>query len=392
MHTIAILSKLLHDRAKSTHSMTFDAYRSIPEETMIRTISTRLRNGIAATALLATTAMAPVAVTAQDATVKMDMPTNMSRNSYLGNMASRMTDDIRLATDGTVDLKFYEDGELIPVSEILNAVSTGAVPAAFTWTGFFGGTVPVGKYFAGTPFGPDTAVLASWIWEGGGLEILQRGFDPINVQIFPCAAQSRESGGYYNVEMNSIEAYKGMKIRMSGWGGEVLTKLGASVTALPGSEIYLAMERGRIDATEYASPLLDESHKFYKLAKYYYFPGWHQSTAWNSLIMNKAAWNKLSEKQQNQIKLACRATVQRTMAETTPLQIDALERMKAGGDFEVKRFPDAFIQDVHKVWLEVLQENRAKYPLIDEAHESLRAHVARYAPWEELQALPPGLE
>lgn len=345
---------------------------------------------ISAIALAATTSL--VAPVYAQEVFHLDMPTNMSRNSYLGEMAQRMTDDVRLATGGDVDLKFHEDGELIPVPEILNAVSTGAVPAAFTWTGFFGGTIPVGKYFAGTPFGPGTEVLASWIWEGGGLEILQKGFDPISVQILPCAAQPREAGGYYNKEMDSLEAYQGMKIRMSGWGGEVLTKLGASVTALPGSEIYLAMERGRIDATEYASPLLDESHKFYKLAKYYYFPGWHQSTAWNSLIINQNTWNQFSDEQKAQVTLACRATVQRTMAETIPLQIDALNRMKADGDFEVRKFPPELIKQIHAVWLEVLAENRAKYPLIDEAHASLQEHVKRYAPWNELQALPAGLD
>ncbi len=340
---------------------------------------------VIAGAILAT----PPAI-AQD-TFDLDMVTNMSRNSYLGDMAQRLTEDIRVVTNGTVNLKFHEDGELVPVPEILNAVSTGAVPAAFTWTGFFGGTVPVGKLFAGFPFGPDTAILASWIWEGGGLEILQEGFDPLGVQIFPCAAQPQESGGYFNIVMDDVGDYDGMRIRMSGWGGEVLAKLGASVTALPGSEIYLALERGRIDATEFASPLLDESFKFYNLAKYYYFPGWHQSTAWNSLIINQATWNEMTELQQEQVKLACRATVQRTMGETIPLQIDALERMKADGDFEVRRFPDEMVTEIHGVWQDVLAENREKHPLINKAIESLDAHKARYVPWNELQALPSGL-
>jgi len=341
--------------------------------------------GIATAAILVGPAIA-------DDIIKIDLATNMSRNSYLGNMVIRFTDDVRTATSGTVDMKFHEDGELVPVPEILNAVSTGAVPGAFTWTGFFGGTVPVGKYFAGSPFGPTTEVLASWIWNGGGLEILQKGFDPLGVKIFPCAAQSRETGGYFNKEMNSVEDYKGLKIRMSGWGGEVLTKLGASVSALPGSEIYLAMERGRIDATEYASPVLDESHKFYKLAKYYYFPGWHQSTAWNSLVINLNYWNQLSNQQKAQIELACRTTLQKTLAELPPLQIEALERMKADGDFEVKRFPEEMLREIYGVWQEVLAENRAKYPLIDEAHESLLAHIESIQPWNDLQYIPADLK
>ncbi len=347
-----------------------------------------IRRGILSAAMAAAL-VAPAL--AQDA-IKMDVATNMSRGSYLGDMVIRFTDDVRTATGGTVDMKFHEDGELVPVPEILNAVSTGAVPAAFTWTGFFGGTVPVGKFFAGTPFGPTTEVQASWIWSGGGLEILQKGFDPLGVKIFPCAAQSREAGGYFNKEMNSVSDFEGLKIRMSGWGGEVLTKLGASVTALPGSEIYLAMERGRIDATEYASPVLDESHKFYKLAKYYYFPGWHQSTAWNSLVMNMEYWNKLTEQQQAQIELACRTTLQKTLAELPPLQIAALERMKADGDFEVKRFPDEMLHELHKVWQDVLAENREQHPLIDEAYTSLQDHIARIQPWSDLQSIPEDLK
>ena len=116
----------------------------------------------AAAGALVLTSLVPNLAASQE-TLHFDMASNMARNSYLGEIAIRFANDVRLATSGSVDLKFHEDGELVPVPEILNAVSTNAVPAAFTWTGFFGGTVPVGKYFAGTPFGPTTEVLASWI-------------------------------------------------------------------------------------------------------------------------------------------------------------------------------------------------------------------------------------
>ena len=346
---------------------------------------------VAATALIGAAGLHSRAAMAQDS-FALDMASNMARQSYLGEIAIQFADDVRLATGGSVDLTFHEDGELVPVPEILNAVSTGAVPAAFTWTGFFGGTIPVGKYFAGTPFGPGTEVIASWIWSGGGLEILQRGVDPLNIQILPCNPMPRESGGYFNQEIDSLDDFDGMRIRMSGWGGEVLQRLGASVTAIPGSEIYLALERGRIDATEFASPLVDESYGFYNLAEYYYFPGWHQSTTWNSFIMNQEVWNELSETQQQQIELACRATIQRSLADIVPLQIDALERMKADGDFEVREFPEELIAELYVIWQDVLAENRAQHPLIDEAHASLEAHIARMLPWYDLQALPAGLQ
>ncbi|MCB2054485.1 MAG: TRAP transporter substrate-binding protein [Geminicoccaceae bacterium] len=320
-----------------------------------------------------------------------DMVTNMARNSYLGKIAMQFAEDVKMATGGTVELEFHEDGEMVPVPEILNAVSTGAVPAAFTWLGFFGGTVPVGKYFAGTPFGPSTEILVSWMWSGGGLAILNKGVEPLGVRVLPCNPMPREGGGYFNKEIDSLDDFDGMKIRMGGWGGEVLQKLGASVISIPGSEIYLALERGRIDATEYSSPLVDESQGYYKLVKYYYFPGWHQSTTWNSFVVNKGYWDQLTEDQRQQIELACRVTVQRSMSDIVPLQIDALERMKADGDFEVREFPEDLIRELYGVWQTVLEENRKQHPLIDEAHQSLQAHIARMEPWFELQTMPAGL-
>ena len=325
-------------------------------------------------------------------TLEFDMASNMNRNSYLGKVALGFANDVATATGGTVKLKFHEDGELVPVPEILNAVATGAVPAAFTWTGFFGGTVSVGKYFAGTPFGPGTDVWASWIWSGGGLAILQKGMDKINIKVLPCNPMPREGGGYFNKEIKTIADFQGLKMRISGWGGDVLRRVGVSVTAVPGSELYLSMERGRIDAMEYSSPLVDESLGFYKLAKFYYFPGWHQSTTWNSFIMNKAAWNKLSQQQQQQVELACRTTMQRSLTDIVPLQMEALRRIEANSAIKVMRFPDPLIKELYGIWQTVLKAEMAKDPLIREAHESLLAHAAKMRAWEDFQALPQGVD
>lgn len=338
-----------------------------------------------AVALASALAFSPMA---HAQTHRLDMATNMSRQSYLGTIVMRFADEVRKATGGTVDLKFHQDGELVPVPEILNAVSTNAVPAAFTWTGFFAGAVPVGGLFAGTPFGPDTDVWVSWMWSGGGKEILQRAMDPLNIVVLPCNPLPREAGGYFNKEINTVDDFRGLRIRFGGWGGDVLRKLGATVTAVPGSEIYVSLERGRIDATEFASPVVDEGMGFYRLARYYYFPGWHQSITWNAFIINKAAWNRLSETQRFQVETACRAMVQWSLAEAPALQMAALDRMKSRGNFEVRRFNDRLLTDLHRLWVEVINEKKARDPLTKEAHDSLVAHGQRIAAWRELQRMP----
>ena len=103
-------------------------------------------------------------------------------------------------------------------------------------------------------------------------------------------------------------------------------------------------------------------------------------------------WNQLSERQQAQVELACRTTLQKTLAELPAAQMSALERMKADGTFEVKRFPETMLRNLHKIWLEVLEENRRQHPLINEAHVSLTEHLARIQPWTELQFIPEDLK
>ena len=125
---------------------------------------------------------------------------------------------------------------------------------------------------ADMPFGPTSEVSSSWMWTGGGIEIIRREYAKHNVMVFPCFIEPQETAGWYREEITGPESYDGMNIRISGLGAKVLTKLGASTQLVPGSETYLALERGRVDAADFAIPTVDEALGFYEIAKYNYFP------------------------------------------------------------------------------------------------------------------------
>jgi len=173
---------------------------------------------------------------------------------------------------------------------------------------------------------------------------------------------------------------------MSGLGAKVLTKLGSSTQLVPGGETYLALERGRVDAADFAIPTVDEAMGFYEIAKYNYFPGWHQSASWFSFIMNKDLYDSYSDERKAQMDLACQATIQYTFNRLPAEQMDVIARMAEKGAI-TKRLPDSVMERLREAWGEVLAEEMAAKPVVKEMYESLQVHQAKVDAWNELQSL-----
>jgi len=266
-------------------------------------------------------------------------------------------------------------------------VSSGAIPAGWDWIGYWAGTVPVTNLYGALPFGPTPEAFMSWMWSGEGTELLQSAYDDYNVKVLPCFISPQETGGWYNKEINSIKDFDGLRIRISGLGAKVLNKYGASTQLIPGGEIYLALERGRIDATEFSVPQVDQLMGFEEITKYYYFPGWHQSASWFSFIINKDVWNEYDDATKAKFETACRATLQWSMAEAPAEQMRVIGKLKEKG-IEVKRFPDEVIAELRKGWNEVRAEEMKNNPRFKEAYESLMEHTQLVKDWYDLQAIP----
>lgn len=318
---------------------------------------------------------------------KLDVANTFNTNIFIGEGALRFAEELKTVTDGKVELEVHNPGDLVPAFEVFNSVSSGSIPAGWDWIGYWAGTVPVTNLYGALPFGPTPEAFMSWMWSGEGTEILQSAYDPYNVKVLPCFISPQETGGWYNKEINSIKDFDGLRIRISGLGAKVLNKYGASTQLIPGGEIYLALERGRIDATEFSVPQVDQLMGFEEITKYYYFPGWHQSASWFSFIINKDVWNEYDDATKAKFETACRATLQWSMSEAPAEQMRVIAEIEAKG-IEVKRFPDEVITELRKGWDEVREEEMKNNPLFKQAYESLMEHTKLVDDWYELQAIP----
>ena len=205
------------------------------------------------------------------------------------------------------------------------------------------------------------------------------GFD---VKVFVCAMIPPETSGWFANEIRSVDDLKDLKMRFFGLGGVVMSKLGVSVSVLPVGEIFPALEKGVIDATEYSLPTVDESQGLHKLVKYNYFPGWHQQSTTHELIINNRVWERLSESQQAQIEAACKSSVLHSIAYCTAIQAAAMKRNEERG-VQIKQWSPDMLETFRKTWEEVAAEESAKDPFFKKVWEDLQAFRAEYATWAD---------
>jgi TRAP-type mannitol/chloroaromatic compound transport system substrate-binding protein len=178
-------------------------------------------------------------------------------------------------------------------------------------------------------------------------------------------------------------------MRIAGLGAKAMEKLGATVQLVPAGEIFVSLERGRIEAAEFSAPQLDFGLGLQKIAKHYYFPGWHQPASWDSIIVNMNVWKSLPARHQQVMVEACQANITYNNYDQIDAQVEAIEKIEKAG-VKVQRFPEPVLDALRKASMEVMAEEAAKDPLFKEALESLNAYVKRIGRWSDLQALPRG--
>jgi len=278
--------------------------------------------------------------------------------------------DLVNSMDNTIKVKIYEPGKLMPAFEIHEAVSTGKVNAGYSMSGYVQGKIPAAAIFSAIPFGPSVEVFASWFTTGNGLKLYQEMYDRsgFNIKVFPITAYGAETAGWFRKPIEKPEDFKGLKIRFYGLGGKVLSKLGASVVIIPGGEIFPALEKGAIDATEYSMPVVDEKLGFYKVAKYNYFPGWHQPCNTFELLINKDTWASMSPRQQAVIKAAADATNYYTLTKSLAIQGKIMRENEKRG---VKNmvYNKEVLDALRAKWKEVVDEMSANDPFFKKVYE-----------------------
>jgi TRAP-type mannitol/chloroaromatic compound transport system substrate-binding protein len=300
----------------------------------------------------------------------------------LGECLPFFKEYVDAASDGSIEVKYFDPGKLVPAFEIHDAVSTGKIEAGYTAPVYLAGKLPATELFTYIPFGVDAPAYLGWFYSGNGMKLYQEAYDSAgyNLKAFVFTMLAPETAGWFRKAIDKQEDLKGMAIRYPGLPGKVLQKLGASISMVPGSEIYQSLEKGAIDGTEFSNPAIDQKLGFFKVAKYNYFPGWHQPATNLELVINKDTWNKMSPRQKAVIELAVRAVTTFTLARSSAVQGAAiLENAKNGVTNAV--FSKELLDLFRKTWNEVIAEETAKDPMLKKIWDDYKSYEASYNPW-----------
>jgi TRAP-type mannitol/chloroaromatic compound transport system substrate-binding protein len=274
----------------------------------------------------------------------------------LGVGVEHLAERIEKASNGRLKIKVFAGGELVPALEVLDAVSRGTVQMGHDSAYYHRGKVPAAQYFTTIPFGQTVHEINAWMYYGGGLELWRELYEPFNVIPFPAGNTGVQMAGWFNKEINSVEDLKGLKMRIPGMGGEVMQRAGATQITVPASEIFTSLQTGAIDAAEWVGPYNDLSLGLHKAARYYYYPGWHESSPMLQCTINLDAWNSLPEDIQEIVANVCQAINTDIMAEYTWGNAVALEQMKEDPNIEIRRLPDDVLTLLQRLSREAIEE------------------------------------
>ena len=289
-----------------------------------------------------------------------------------------------------VEFEHFDPGELVPTLEALDAVSSGSVDAAYTTAGYWQGKIKSASLFAAVPFGPEAGEFLAWMLYDDGHELFQRMYDEngYNVKVLPCGIIAPETSGWFKEEIKTLADLEGLNMRFFGLGAEVMERLGVSTSLLAAGDIFPALERGAIDATEFSMPLIDQRLGFYNIASNNYFPGWHQPATMFELLINKDRWDDLDEFGQNQIEIACLANITTNYAEGEALNYAAMISNEADNGVTNRIWPDEMLDAFEASWAEVAGELAAEDEYFKLVWDDLQEFRAGYKVWSESIYLP----
>ena len=339
-------------------------------------------------ALAATLASATTASAQERVRWKMQsaFPSNLS---HLGTSGKRLEATVDRVSGGNFELKFFEPGALVPALECFDAASKGSVESCFTTAGYHTGKYPALAFFTAVPFGPSFGEYFAWMIYGGGKDLQNEIYGQNGMFSLDCNMIGPETSGWFRQKVESLASLKGLKMRFFGLGAQVMQKLGVSTQLLAGADIYPALERGVIDATEFSMPNMDIDLGFYQVAKFNYYPGWHQQSSIGELLMHKAAWDALDDQNQAILEASCGHNIYVNYAETEAKNPEAMNKMKAEYGVTNVRWTDEELAQFEKAWREVLEEQSASDPNFKKVADSYLAFREVYKTWGDAQALKP---
>lgn len=275
--------------------------------------------------------------------------------------AERLAARLREMSGGDFEIVPYPAGELVPALQVLDAVQQGTVACGHSASYYYTGKNPALAFDAGLPFGLTARQQLAWLYEGGGLEEMRALFADFGVIPFPAGSTGVQMGGWFRRRVDGLSDLRGLKMRIPGLGGEVMSRLGVSVQVLPGGEIFPALERGAIDATEWVGPYDDEKLGLHRIASHYYYPGWWEPGATLSFYVNRERWAGLGEEHRAMFEAAAAEVTTRTTAEYDRRNPAALTRLLKEG-VDLRAFPEDVLAAARDASFTLYEEQAAADP------------------------------
>jgi TRAP-type mannitol/chloroaromatic compound transport system substrate-binding protein len=276
------------------------------------------------------------------------------------------------ATDNKFQIQTFAAGEIVPGLQVLDAVSNGTVELGHTATYYYIGKDPTWALFCAFPFGLNARQQNAWFYDGEGQKLFDEFSAKSKVRGFLAGNTGTQMGGWFRKEIKTVDDLKGLKFRIGGWAGKTIAKLGGVPQLIAGGDIYPSLEKGVIDGAEWVGPYDDEKLGFYKVAKYYYYPGWWEGGTTNHLLINEDKWNSLPKSYQAILEAAAGYANVEEQARYDARNPQALKRLVAGGT-QLRPFSQQIMDACLKASNEVNAEESAKNPNYKKVLESIAA-------------------
>jgi TRAP-type mannitol/chloroaromatic compound transport system substrate-binding protein len=292
--------------------------------------------------------------------------------------------NVKEMSDGQLEIKLYGGGELVPPFGAFDAVSQGTVQMGTGSPYFWAGKSTAFNWFGSIPFGMNAQSINAWFYEGNGMALMTELYDQFNLVPRIVGNSGVQMGGWYRKKINSIEDFKGLKMRIGSIAGKVLSEIGVTTVMLPPAEIFPSLERGVVDAAEFVGPVHDILLGLYKVAPYYYTPGWHEPGPVLDVFFNKKAYSELPPHLQKILDVAAADINIKTLAAFDAQSGVALDKLVKEHGVQVEVYPDDVMQKIKEVSREVIEAEAKKDPFAMRVHEDYKAFQAKISTWGEM--------
>ncbi len=332
--------------------------------------------GVAAGATLITPAMA-----ADLPTIKWPLASAFPKSlDTIYGGAEVMAKKVAEMTGGKFQIQVFAAGEIVPTPAVIDAVKDGTVEMGHATSYYYIGKDPTFALDCATPFGLNARQMMAWTLHGGGLELLREFFATYSIVNIPCGNTGAQMGGWFRKEIKTVKDLEGLKFRIGGFAGQVLTKLGVVPQQIPGGDIYPALEKGTIDAAEFVGPYDDQKLGFNKVAKFYYYPGWWEGGPQLSAYVNTKSWASLPKEYQAVLEAAGFYAHTDMLAKYDAKNPAALKQLVGTGT-QLRPFPNEVMAACYKAAMEVYAETSAKNPAFKKIYDSQKKFLDDELQW-----------